>query len=64
MEGDIDRCHRMTSVRKVYQVAFLCHGVAKKFAFESERDKLGQGRRVILEKFSTSKDLRWKGEER
>ena len=65
MEGGIDRSHIITGAKKVYPVAFLCPGVANKYVFESTKGKLGQGRRVILEKAShPSKDLRRKAEER
>ena len=56
IEGDIGRIHIMIGVRKVYSVAFLCPRVAKKYAFESARGELGQGRRVIMDKGHTSKD--------
>ena len=64
MEGDIGRSHIMTCARKVYPTAFLCPGVANNYVFESARGKLGQGRRVILDKGCTSKDSRRKGEEK
>ena len=63
MEGDISRSHMITGVRKVYMVAFMCPGVANKYAFESASSELGQGRRVILDKGCTSIDSRRKGEE-
>ena len=63
MEGDISRSCIMTGVKKVYPVAFLCSGVANKYAFEGMRGELGKGRRVILDKDLTSKDPRRKGEE-
>ena len=56
MEGDIDRSHIMTSVRKVHLVALLCLRVANKQAFESLRDKFGEGEGVILDKDNTSKE--------
>ena len=64
MEGDIGKSHIMTSVKKVYPIAFLCLRVAKKYTFERVRGELGQGRRVIMDKGRTSKDPRRKGEER
>ena len=63
MEGDIEKSHIMTGVKKVYPVAYLCPRVVNKYAFLSTRGELGQGRRVILDKDHTSKDPRWKGEE-
>ena len=64
MEGDISRNHIMVGVKKVYLVDCLCPGVANKYALESARGKLGQGRRVILDNGCTSKDSRRKGKER
>ena len=49
MEGNISISHIMTGVRKGYLIAFLCPGVANKYAFEGMRGELGQGRRVILD---------------
>ena len=63
MEGDINRSHMITSVRKVYTVAFMYPGVAHKYAFESASGELGQGRRVILDTDYISIDSRRKGEE-
>ena len=63
MEGDISRSHMITGVRKVYTVAFTCPRVANKYASESASGKLGQGRRVILDKGCTSIYSRRKGEE-
>ena len=37
MEGDIDRSHIMTGVRKVHPVALLFPIVANKYPFESMR---------------------------
>ena len=64
MDGDMGRSHIMMGVKKVYPVAFLCPRVANKYAFETTRGKLGQGRRVILDKGRTSKDLRRNEKER
>ena len=64
MEGNIDRSHIMTGVRKVHLVALLCPRVANKHAFESTRGEFREGRRVILDKSNTSKNSRRKGEER
>ena len=62
MEGDIDRSHIMTGVRKLYLVAFLCPRVAKKHSFERMEGEFREERRVILDKNNTSKDPRRKGE--
>ena len=64
MEGDINRSHITTGVRKVDSVALLWLRVAKKYAFESVRGEFGEYRGVILDKDNISKDLRRKGEER
>ena len=64
MVSYIDRSHITTCVKKVCLVALLCPIVANKYAFESTRGKFRQGKRVILDKGSTSKDLRRKGEEK
>ena len=63
MEGNIDRSHIMTGVRKVQLVAILCPRVANKHAFESTRGEFREGRRVILDKSNASKNSRRKGEE-
>ena len=62
MEGDIGRSHIMMRFKKVYPVAFLCLGIANKYAFERARGKVGQRRREILNKGPTSKNSRRKGE--
>ena len=64
MEGDINKSHIIMGVRKVYLIAFLCPRVANKYAFENARGELGQGRRLVLNKDSASKDLKRRGEER
>ena len=63
MEGNINRSHITTGVKKVHLVAFLCPRVAKKHVFESTRGKFREGRIVILNKSNTSKNSRRKGEE-
>ena len=55
MEGDIGRSHII--------IAFFCPEVANKNSFESTRGELGHGRRVILDKGTTTKGPRRKGEE-
>ena len=44
-------------------VTFQCPGVVNKYAFESTRGGLGQGRTVILDKGCTSRESMRKGEE-
>ena len=63
MEGNIVRSHIKTGVRKVHPVALLCPRVANKHAFEITRGEFREGRRVILDKSNTSRNLRRKGEE-
>ena len=63
MEGNIDKCHITTGVRKVHPVALLCPRVANKYTFESMRGEFREGRRVILDKSNTSINSRRKGEE-
>ena len=64
MEGDIGRGHITVGVTKVHSVALLCPRVANKHAFKSTKDEFREGKRVIINKSSTSKDLRRKREER
>ena len=64
MEGDIDRGHITVGVKKVHMVALMHPRVANKHAFESMKDEFREGKRVILDKSSTSKDSRKKREER
>ena len=42
MEGDINRSHIVTDVKKVHTVSILCLGVANKYSFESIKGELGQ----------------------
>ena len=62
-QGDIDKIHITTGIRKVHPVALLCPRLANKHAFENKKGKFREGRRAILDKSNTCKNPRRKGEE-
>ena len=63
MEGDIEIRHIRMGVKKLHLIAILCPRVASKYAFKSTWNEFREGRRVILDKSSTSKNWKRKGEE-
>ena len=64
LEGDISRSHLTTCVKKIHPVVLLCPIVANKHASNNMRGEFRERGREILDKTTTSKDPRRKGEER